>query len=230
MLWPIVLSESAVATPGLPTSGGMIVDFKVEVGQVQVSSLRSEGSLLCGLLEQMNAFEMSVILIEFLQRLSAVGKKGQWSLRQLVWHFGAALEGALISSTPVENVVLAGEVMEARKSLASEGAGPSQRVHDRDRRRAKMKVRMSVKPAMVHGFTGRIAKYFFAARSCFQKPHHLTMAVDAGRVGKIDYMCGVIGLPSGHVAWLPPQAFIALAVRLGAHKEFNPQRKPGSVF
>lgn len=207
LVWPIVLSETAVATPGLPLSGGKMVDLGIVRGQVQLSSLLGEGSsIMSRLLELMNCFEMNMHLVEFLQRLSAVGVKGHWLLKQMVWHLAAALEGALLPNVPTEKVVLAEQATDTKKDPAADCAGQSRRAHARDRRRLKLRIKMKVKPARVLGSALRIAKYFFAGRKCFEKPHHMSIAVDAGRVGKIEYMCGVAGLPSGDVVWLPPQA------------------------
>lgn len=141
-----------------------------------------------------------------MQRLSAVGVKGHWLLKQMVWHLAVALESAFLPNVPAESVVLAEQAAGAKKDPAADCAGQSRRAHARDRRRLKLRIKMAVKPARVLGSALRIEKYFFAGRKCFEKPHHMPIAVDAGMVGKIEYMCGVVGLPSGGVVWLPPQA------------------------
>lgn len=61
LVWPIVLSETAVATPGLPLSGGEMADLRIVCGQVQLSSLLGEGSsCMPRLLELMHCSPMNM--------------------------------------------------------------------------------------------------------------------------------------------------------------------------
>lgn len=235
--WPIALSQDAVAMPGLPISGGRIGNLVVAGGEVCVSRLRGlDWPVLTDLLSNMQCFEERAKLVTFMQRLHIAGKKGVWLFKQMVWHIGAALEGALVAGKTAADMADEG-LADACASLGDEGGmGQSRLDHERSKRRLKKKGRFAIKVARVVGQSRCIAKYFFCTRRVFHRPHHLSIAVDASRVSKKDYLVGAAGLPNGVLVWLPPQATYVCALVWGtqgkqsggctgmvfqAHKEFS---------
>lgn len=128
-------------------------------------------------------------LLSFLHKVHNCGRKAQWWFAQLIRHLGCMLEMSLLPTGQQAAPDAGDRRAEGDGAQSAEAMVSSSRLkHEALRRRMRFAASMRVRIADPQGVNLNVVKYFFCMRRHFQKPDHLSIAVDASRVGKKNYL------------------------------------------